>query len=224
MNFMVIDCETCPVDKDLAGVVASNMFYYDLGWVVVDEYGRVLEAKSYVNADIYIHEKELMKSAYYADKLPMYQKDIDSKKRILAKSYTIRKNMLADISDYSITHVFAHNMRFDHGALNNTQRWLTKSEYRYFFPYGINICDTLKLARKVLGHDDNYKKFCVENEFMTKNNRVRMTAEVIYKYLTRNMSFTESHTGLEDCMIEKDILMYCLRFADIEDALLWKRD
>lgn len=221
MNFIVLDCETCPVDVEMTDVMPSNMFYYDLGWLVVNEFGEVLTEKSFVNADIFLHEKALMASAYYADKIPQYWEDIKAGKRILAKSYNIRKALLDDIKNFEIENVFAHNMRFDFGALNNTQRWLTKSKHRRFLPYSVEICDTLKMARKVLGHDENYRQFCWDNGFITRNNQIQMKAETIYRYLSNNVDFEESHTGLEDCMIEKEILLYCLPFMSLEDARLW---
>ena len=48
---------------------------------------------------------------------------------------------------------------------------------------------------------------------MTRNKipRPQMKAEVIYRYITGNNTFIESHTGLEDCMIEKEIFAKCCR-------------
>ena len=49
---------------------------------------------------------------------------------------------------YNTNIVCAHNSRFDYNALNTTQRYLTKSKYRYYFPYGT----------EVWGHFENGKK------------------------------------------------------------------
>ena len=208
---IVIDTETCPVDRDFDGVAPENMWVYDLGYAVVDKRGNVYETFSFVNADIFLNEKELMKSAYYAKKIPMYWEDIKAGKRILTSFYNIRKQLLASIEEYEVTEIFAHNMRFDYGTLNVTQRWLTKSKYRYFFPYGMEICDTLKMARDILGNMPTYRRFCEENCLMTKNNQPQYKAETIYKFITKNLDFVESHTGLEDVLIEKEILAYCYK-------------
>ena len=45
---------------------------------------------------------------------------------------------------------------------------------------------------------------------ITKNGKVRLTAEILYRFIERQ-SFIESHTGLEDVLIEKEILAYCKR-------------
>lgn len=80
---LVIDTETCPINKDVDGVFPSNMWTYDVGWAVVDKRGKVYRTRSFVNADIFCGEKELMRSAYYAKKIPQYWEDIKSGKRTL---------------------------------------------------------------------------------------------------------------------------------------------
>ena len=39
---------------------------------VVDKKGNVYKTCSFVNADIFLDEKDLMQSAYYANKIPQY--------------------------------------------------------------------------------------------------------------------------------------------------------
>ena len=68
---IVVDCETAPCDKTIKGVTPTNMLVYDVGWVVTDKRGRVYEERSFVNADIFLDEKALMQSAYYANKIPV---------------------------------------------------------------------------------------------------------------------------------------------------------
>ena len=205
---IVLDTETCPLEQT-DEVTPWNMFVYDIGWAIVDKRGKVYKTQSFINADIFLDEKELMKSAYYSEKIPKYWEDIKSGIRQLKSFYNIRKQLLEDIAEYRVKEIYAHNMRFDYGTLQNTQRWLTKSKYRYFFPKGIEICDTLKMARQVLKDSKMYRVWCEQNGYITKNNQCRFSAEVLYRYITGNDDFIESHTGLEDVMIEKDILAYC---------------
>ena len=156
---IVLDTETCPVDKDFEGVSAKNMWTYDCGWAVTDKRGKIYRKRSFVNADIFLNEKELMNSAYYANKIPQYWKDIKSGKRVLTSFYNIRKTLLEDIAEFEVKEIYAHNMRFDYTTLTETQRWLTKSAYRYFFPKDVVICDTLKMARDVVAKMPNYRRF-----------------------------------------------------------------
>ena len=217
-----LDTETANTINDETGLNMRDVLFYDLGFQVVDSHGRTYGKKfSFVNADIFIHEKELMKSAYYAKKIPRYKADIASGKRTLATTYTIRKILCQVIKDYDCKFVCAHNARFDQRALNNTQRWVTKSRYRYFLPMGLEWWDTLKMAQSVMGNMPTYRNFCEENGYLTKNGQLRFTAEICYRFITKDNSFVESHTGLEDVEIETEILRYCHRQHKAMRKKLW---
>ncbi len=212
--FLVIDTEaTNSID---------DPFAYDVGFAVVKATGEVLEAHSYVVADIFL-DNELMASAYFADKIPQYWEDIKNGKRILRRFKTIKSILRDVVAQYGIRYVVAHNASFDYRSLNYTQRLLTSSKYRYFLPWGVKIWDTLKMARECLGKDEQYKQFCIDNGYTygkEEKPQLRFTAEIIYRYLTGNLDFVEEHTGLEDVLIEKDILAYCIKNG-IEDGALW---
>ena len=209
--FLVIDTETTNSIDD--------PFAYDVGFAVVRATGDVIEEHSYVVADIFL-DKEMMASAYFADKIPQYWEDIKSGKRQLRRFKTIKSILRDVISQYGIKYVVAHNASFDYRSLNYTQRLLTSSRWRYFFPYGVKMWDTLKMARECFGKDELYKEWCKENGFVTGNGQSRFTAEILYRYLTGNLDFVEEHTGLEDVLIEKEILAYCLANG-VENGALW---
>ena len=189
----------------------SNVLMYDCGWSVVDTHYGVYEERSFVNRDIFCDERDLMRSAYYGWKIPRYVEELRAGKRIMATTYEIRQAMLEDFERYNIKHVAAHNARFDVNALNNTQRWATKSSFRYWFPYGTEIWDTMRMARDVIHKMPTYEKFCEENGFVTATGKLPTTAEVLYRFITDNPVFEESHTGLEDVQIEREIMWYCFR-------------
>ena len=105
---IVLDTETCPCDKDFEGVSPWNMFVYDCGWAVVDKRGKVYRTRSFVNADIFLGEKNLMKSAYYANKIPNYWDEIKNGQRILTSFYNIQKTLMDDIKEFEVTQIFCH--------------------------------------------------------------------------------------------------------------------
>lgn len=212
MKYIILDTETtndieCPL-------------VYDFGFAVIDENGKVYASYSYVNADIFCDE-ELMASAYFADKIPTYWNEIKSGERILKSFRSIERIFRRVCADWNINTFVAHNARFDYLALNNTKRYITTSRYRFFFPFGAKFVDTLKLSRNVFANNDEYRNFCVNNEYVTKRNENRYTAEIIYRFLTKNNDFEEAHTGLADCMIEKEIFRYCLETILEENGYLW---
>ena len=220
---LMLDTETANTIQDENGLDMSSTLFYDLGFQIADTHGRTYGEKfSFVNSDIFIHEEELMQSAYYAKKIPQYKADLASGKRTLANTYEIRRVALDLMKKYNCRIVCAHNARFDCNSLNNTQRWTTKSKFRYFFPYGVEWWDTLKMARSVMGKMPTYRKFCEENGYTTKTGKPRFTAEICYRFITKDTDFVESHTGLEDVEIETEILRYCHRQHKAMKKKLWE--
>ena len=200
-RFIVIDTETTnSIDDPLC---------YDVGFAVVDILGNVYENYSFVVADIFL-DKELMSYAYFADKIPQYWEDIKKGKRELKTFFNIKKVFTDCVKRNNVKIILAHNARFDYRSLNLTQRFLTSSKYRFFFPFGVEIWDTLKMSRTVLNNIDEYSEFCYTNDYLTKRLCKRFTAEIIYRFITGNNDFEESHTGLEDVLIEKEIFVKCM--------------
>lgn len=192
---------------------------YDVGFAVVDKEGVIYETHSFVVAEVFLNE-ELMASAYFIEKVPQYWEDIKKGTRKLAKFNTIRKVLAETMKKYNTNIVIAHNARFDYRSTAKTQRYLTKSKYRYFLPYGTEVWDTLKMAREVLKNDVAYDNFCYDNNYVTKRGCKRYTAEILYRFFTGDNDFVESHTGLEDVTIEKVIFAECMA-RGAESGKLW---
>lgn len=211
-KIMVLDTETTnDIDCPLV---------YDVGFIVMDMQGNVYGEYSYVVADIFL-DSDLMKSAYFADKIPSYWKDIKSGKRELKKFSTIKKIIANVCKEYSIKKIVAHNCRFDYLSMQTTQRFLTSSKYRWFFPYGVEMWCTLKMAREIFSRNNEYGEYCYKNKYLTKRGQRRYTAEILYRFLNNDENFVESHTGLEDVKIEKDIFLYCINEKHEIDGRLW---
>lgn len=209
---LVLDTETANTLRNSKGQLdTTSTLVYDCGWCVCDTKGNVYEERSFVNMDIFDGMPDLMKSAYYGWKIPFYLNDLACGQRIKASTYDIRQAMLADMELYGITEVYAHNARFDMNSLNTTLRWTTKSKYRYWFPFGTTICDTLRMSRDVILKMPTYKAFCEMNNMLTATGRLSATAESLYAFITKNPDFQEEHRGLEDVRIEREILWYCYR-------------
>jgi hypothetical protein len=76
----------------------------------------------------------------------------------------------------------------------------------------MEVVDTLKLARNTFGTDPQYVTWCKKNGYMTNHKvpRPRLTAEILYRYITQDKEFEESHTGLKDVTIEREIFRKCM--------------
>ena len=184
---------------------------YDLGFAIIDKKGNVYETHSLIIREVFYGMKDLMQSAYYADKIPRYKEQIANGERKVVSLFEARKTFSDVCKKYDVKVAIAHNARFDYRSTSKTQRYLTKSKYRFFLPYGIELWDTMRMANDTISKQVTYKRWCLKNGYMTKNNQVRKTAEILYRYISGQNDFVESHTGLEDVLIEKEIFVHCLR-------------
>ena len=64
---------------------------YDIGGAVVDKKGNVYETFSFIIYEVFCQMKDLMQTAYYADKIPRYQEQIDTGERKIVKYATAKK-------------------------------------------------------------------------------------------------------------------------------------
>ena len=206
--YIVLDTETCPIDREVEGVDPKNMLVYDIGFAIVDKKGNIYRTGSYIISNVFFKEfYEKMQSSYYANKIPQYIEDIGNGTRKVKTWAEISYILREVIKEYNVTIVTAHNAQFDFYALDNTKKYL--NEYS-MLPY-MTWYDTLKMARSVMAEMPTYKQFCQENNYITATGKCKTTAEVLYRYISGNNDFKESHTALEDVLIEKEILAYCFK-------------
>lgn len=221
--YLIIDTETANGYMEGDKLNLQDSLVYDCGYAIIDKKGRVYESASYVVGEVFLNEIDMMNSAYYAEKIPQYWIDLHNRTRTFTNIFELRRNVRAICEKYNVKAIIAHNARFDVNALNNTIRYYSKSAVRYFFPYGIEIWDTLMMSN-IIAHMPSYITFCETNGYMTKHKtpRPRLTAEIIYRYISGNEDFQEKHTGLEDVMIEKEIFAYCNRQHKKMKKVLYK--
>lgn len=206
--YLVLDTETANSLDDA--------LVYDLGGCVVDKRGTIYAQFSFTIRDIFVYEREMMQTAYYADKIPSYVKEHHEGTRKMVSFYDARQYVLALMREYNITDVCAYNANFDRNALNTTQRWLTKSKYRYFFPRNTNFICIWNMACQTICQRKTYKEFCETNNF-TSNRKgapdarnYSTSAETVYRYLMLDANYEEEHKGIDDVKIETYIFARCI--------------
>lgn len=201
---------TLVVDVETANSL-EDALPYDIGFCVIDRQGVIYEEYSYVVSEIFLGFRELMETAYYAEKLPNYWEDIKNKKREVASVWVIRRLVHELIKKYDIAEVAAYNMNFDLTALNNLVRFISGSACRWFFPYGIEFQCIWHMATQTLCNTKGYITKAMSMGWQSEKGNIQTSAEVVYRFLTNNTDFEEEHTGLEDVKIEVEILQACRR-------------
>ena len=216
--FLVLDVETANSTEDA--------LVYDVGFAICDRKGNIYEAESVLVSDIFFKESNLMNSAYYSDKIPEYLVGIEEKAFKVWSFERVRQRLKTLIKEYQVEAVCAYNAHFDYSALNTTQRWLTKSAYRYFLPHGTKVFCIWHMACQTICMQKSYVKFCLENNLVSKSGNIKTSAEAVYAYMTKNPDFDEAHTGLQDVLIEIQIMAHCFRqhkkMAKNINRLCWK--
>lgn len=198
---LVIDTETCnSIEQPLP---------YDIGYAVCDRQGNIYLERSFIVAETFLDMKDVMISAYYAKKIPQYWEDIKNGKREIRTIRNIRKIIHEDMKTYKIKKVGAYNMGFDKKALNNVIRYATKSFYRWFFPFGTEYFCIWNMACQTVLNTKTYINFAEKNNLVSEKNNILTSAESAYRFLTKEVNFEESHTGLEDVKIEVAVMAKC---------------
>lgn len=198
------------LDTETANFV-NQPLPYDIGYRILNPVTfETLCERSFVVQETFM-DKDLMKSAYYAKKVPQYWEDIKSGKREMKRITTIRKIMAEDFKKYNVTMVGAYNMGFDKRAVNNGIRYNTYSQYRWFLPYGVELFDIWHGACSSFLRSKHFINWALKNGFVSDKGNIQTSAEVAYKYITKNLDFVESHTGLEDVAIETEIFKKIFR-------------
>lgn len=202
-KFLVIDTETCNT--------IEQPIPYDIGYAICDRDGKIYEKKSFIVAEVFIGMADVMKSAYYAEKIPAYWEDIKSGNRTIKSFWNIRKEIHNDIKKYNVKRIGAYNMGFDKRALNNLTRYITKSFCRWFFPFGMKYFCIWSMACQTILNTRTYINFAEKNNLISEKNNILTSAESCYRFLINNVDFAESHTGLEDVLIEIEIMKKCFK-------------
>lgn len=202
-KYLLIDTETANgLDDPLC---------YNFAGAVIDQHGSVYETGSFINKDVFYGKKDLMESAYYAQKIPEYMELIERQEIEVKTWYEIKVWVRAMCEKWKVKAIIAHNARFDYKSCTTTQRLETCSKYRYFFPYGVEIWDTLRMAQSTICKQTTYVKWCEEKGYLTKRGVPRATAEILYRYIAKEETFIEEHKALEDIQIEMKIFWHCVR-------------
>lgn len=212
---LVLDIETCnSIEDNLA---------YDVGYAIVNtaDENILLQGTALVG-DIFCGEKELMKSAYFADKIPSYWEQLRNQETDIISFYSLQNLIRHFMREYQVRDFAAYNASFDVRGLNKTLRYISKSKNRFFLPYGTAVHDIWKMAKKEICSTNEYQETAKEKEWFCANSkRISTSAETVYKFLSNDQTFKEVHKGFDDVQIEIKIMLECLRRNPNVETELW---
>lgn len=198
-NILIIDVET-------AGTIEKPLIY-DLGFAIYNKDKELVEKNSLLISEIF-NNKLLMNSAYYAEKVPTYQKELQEGKHTLTSFKQALQKMGQLIKQYNVKTLSAYNLAFDLRALDNTSQVLLDKKLNYEDYQKLCI---MGFACQVVFTQKTYQKVAMREGWISEKGNVKTTAETAYRYLVGNYQFMEEHKGLADVEIEAEILHLCQR-------------
>ena len=200
---MVLDTET---------IGLTNRIIYNLGYKIFDLInGKVVVKNDFVVQQFY-DNKPLMMTAYYKDKRPIYTSLMKGKKAKKEKWGKIMQVVCNDIKKYQIENCYAYNSNFDIKSIETTMQLFPKNKNN-ILDY-VEIKDIMRYIEPITESED-FEKFAIANGNVSDiTGKPSKSAQSVYRYITNDPTFVESHTALADCDIELDILLTSLAFAD----------
>lgn len=247
LRYMVVDSETAtlPLCVEIARnaeekkkLAIAKPLIYDLGWVVTNRKGEILDKKQFLVAETFA-VPQVFNTAYYAEKRPLYLEMLKRGETSIKPWDEVMEIFLADLR--TVDAVGAFNSMFDFKkALPFTELYIRKlysTNYQAWEEIQRDSCrriltdncpsrnpefdaenfkfrgeefplfDLWGLATTHLLNNVSYKNECINHGLLTASGvYFKTSAESSYQYLCNKYDFVESHTALDDAIIETFIL------------------
>lgn len=194
-NILVLDTETV---GDF-----STPLIHDFAYCILDENFNIVKTYNALVNEIK-NCKYLMRSDFYNTKKSLYDFMILQKKVELKNWLDILKDFKNDLKDYNIKTICAYNVAFDKRAIEKTCELLHGKIPK------LNYLCIWNLATDTIMNNKKYKKWCIDNNYISDKGNFLTNAECCYQYITNNIEFIEEHTALQDSIIESEILKYIM--------------
>ena len=171
LRYMVFDCETAtlPFAEEIANgdsekkkrIAIARPLIYDMGWVITNRKGEILEKKQYLVAETFA-VPAVFNTAYYAEKRPLYISMLEAEETCIKPWNEIMEIFVADLQ--KVDAVGAYNSMFDFKkAIPFTELYIKKLYSPYYYDWEKAqrfLC--MKIANEPYQKDEE-KKFDTDN-------------------------------------------------------------
>lgn len=176
---------------------------FDFGMVIVNSKGKEIARYDAIVKEVYDDVKKMEKAFYFNKVDSFYEPNLRCKRMEKKAWRTICVEVAALCSKHRVSVVSAYNLAFDRRVIAATNK-----KYNGFsmFPKGTKELCLWKFACTTSLQGVDFEAFAVKHDFVSPAGNLRTNAEVAYKFMTGNINFSESHTALDDALIELDLL------------------
>ncbi len=219
---MVFDTETTgEIVTSKNGHEIMQKYIYDIGYTIADK-KKIHLKRNFIVKEIF-ENVDLMNSAYYKSKIPMYMEMISNGEVEIVPFAEIVKTMQRDAKLYNVKAVAAYNISFDLDAFMQTTNTIYPNQFqmlyrltkkgsyspnteKFFTTYilrkEVEIIDIWTLACQTLCNQKTFQTYYKQE---TAKGNIKSNAEIVYSYVI-DSDFIEDHTALSDSIIETEIL------------------
>lgn len=198
-HFMILDTETA----------STARIPFDIAYTIIDRKGNIIKQENFLVKEVFsspLGQHLLTHDDFSKNKIAGYLDNICRNAEMLYFSI-IRDRIRTDIKKFNCV-VVAYNAKFDYECLTN---FAMSFGFDNFFKPSTEVWDLWNIALTILADSNRYVKFCKANNLTSDKGNLKSSAEVMYRYLTNNLDFEESHTALDDTEIEAAIMAACLK-------------
>lgn len=193
LNIAVIDTETATLWGEV----------FDFGMVITNKKGDVIDTYDSIVKEVY-DNIPLMKKAFYFNKVDSFYRPNVRCNRMTVKPWAqICSEVLALTEKHDINVVAAYNLAFDARVIKATHKKYNGSA---MFSKPVKQLDLWRVCCETLLQQKNFKKLAKELKWVSPAGNLRTNAQVSYRYGMGEWEFDESHTALDDALIETKIM------------------
>ena len=189
----------CTLDTETLQGIKNPMLAYNIAGIIHDRLGNVIAVFNYLVAELF---EQIRYDDYAKKNFPKYVDMINSGEITLVATVADAVEQVRKLLDfYNVGTVMAYNANFDlrRGACAEIME-------------GRELIDTWLTSLETICQKKSYAKFCADNDMINKKSGVcRTGAEQVFAYLTNNAGYAEEHTAMEDCKIEMQIFLACVK-------------
>lgn len=198
-NYLLVDVETSNYKRIVV----------EFSYLVINKMFGKAQEHCYIIKEVWENE-EYRNGIFAKEKIAHWQDMLESGKAKLISIYKLYDLLNKTIKEKNITVFSAYNVAFDFDAIHKTyHRYGIDKRADYESTNELLKLDKFCLwnyAKKIFLTKD-YVKWAKANNIVTEKKNTQSGAEAVYRYLTENTCFAETHYGIEDLQIEYSIFL-----------------
>lgn len=192
LRIAVIDTETA--------TLTGNVF--DFGMVITNKKGEVLDSMEFIAQEVF-HDLETMQKAFYFNKVDsFYRPNVRCGRQRVIPWAEGMKEARAMLRKWDVEVISAYNLAFDRRVIINTSR-----EHGFGIDFRkYKLLDLWRVSCETLLQQKTFQKMARGMGWVSPAGNLRSNAEIAFRYGMGEWEFSESHTALDDALIETALL------------------